>query len=117
MERVYLDCTGLPHSIPVRSDLPNSIYIDASDLQRVLDNFLQVLPNAVLEGLKANPLEQRVMQLLADKVEIYSAETTEDLEQWLNTQLPCRLIKLNCDANDNTQTGQLFTAIISKQSA
>jgi hypothetical protein len=68
MERVYLDCTGLPHSIPVRSEIPNTIYIDASNLQTVLDNFLQVLPNVISEGLKANPLEQRVMQIPASPV-------------------------------------------------
>jgi hypothetical protein len=62
MDRVYLDCTGLPNSIPVRSELPNSIYVDASDLQRVLNSFLESLPNAILEGLKANPVENLVRQ-------------------------------------------------------
>src|SRR3990172_12746691 len=45
-----------------------------------------------LAEVKANPLEPLVRQgeasepvLLADKVEIYSAETTGDLQQWLNT--------------------------------
>lgn len=68
MDRVYLDCTGLPNSIPVRSDLPNSIYVDASDLQRVLSDFLQQLPNAIEEGLKANPVENRVSQAASQAV-------------------------------------------------
>lgn len=62
MERVYLDCTGMPNSIPLRSEIPNSIYVDASDLQRVLSNFLECLSNAVLEGLQANRHEPLVSQ-------------------------------------------------------
>jgi hypothetical protein len=84
MERVYLDCTGLPHSIPVRSEIPNTIYIDASNLQTVLDNFLQVLPNVISEGLKANPLEQRVMQKIAEeikKMEIINITTFENPDE------------------------------------
>ena len=68
MERVYLDCTGLPHSIPVRSELPNSIYVDASDLQRVLDNFLQGFTYAIAEGMKANPVENFVRQGVSQPV-------------------------------------------------
>jgi len=53
MQKIHLDCSALPSSIPLRSELPNSIYIDASDLQRVLSDFLRELPNTISEGLKA----------------------------------------------------------------
>ncbi|MBU2061715.1 MAG: hypothetical protein KKH44_07710 [Bacteroidetes bacterium] len=67
MERVYLDTSGLPNSIPVRSELPNSIYVDASDLQRVLENFTQQLPYALEEALKTNRAETLVSQKFTEE--------------------------------------------------